>query len=430
MHYREFFTTLLLVLAFVLMLGYSRAEDTDDYVNDLFSEEEYPSDMDTLEEFIQSYYLLLDSDEYLQRFKFIHTDKNLFAGDAKALKGFYEKLLELRSGLRSKVSIFQLGDSHIQSGYFSGTARSSLQKYYGNAGRGLVFPLRIAGTNQPDDYRISSSGGFSRISSERGLCGYVLSGNDGASLDIATNNFYGNDNSFTKLSMISSLPGLRLVVNNDLESAESYDLKLGEYLYSTASWNAPTRNVHMALKGDNSRIYALMLENEQPGLLLHSTGVNGAGFYNLCDQDLLFQQIGMLNPDLIVLSLGTNDAQGNYRNEVFSSNLNSFMNNLRRSNPNTPVLFTLPPDSQKRGKHNSDLGKVDKTIVDYAKSHNCAWWDLSEMMGGSNSILKWRSEQMASKDLLHYTPKGYMLQGYLFYQAFMKSYKNFSEKSR
>ncbi len=430
MHYREFFTTLLLVLAFVLMLGYSRAEDTDDYMNDLFSEEEYPSDMDTLEEFIQSYYLLLDSDEYLQRFKFIRTDKNLFAGDAQALKGFYEKLLELRSGLRSKVSIFQLGDSHIQSGYFSGTARSSLQKYYGNAGRGLVFPLRIAGTNQPDDYRISSSGGFSRISSERGLCGYVLSGNDGASLDIATNNFYGNDNSFTKLSMISSLPGLRLVVNNDLESAESYDLKLGEYLYSTASWNAPTRNVHMALKGDNSRIYALMLENEQPGLLLHSTGVNGAGFYNLCDQDLLFQQIGMLNPDLIVLSLGTNDAQGNYRNEVFSSNLNSFMNNLRRSNPNTPVLFTLPPDSQKRGKHNSDLGKVDKTIVDYAKSHNCAWWDLSEMMGGSNSILKWRSEQMASKDLLHYTPKGYMLQGYLFYQAFMKSYKNFSEKSR
>lgn len=428
MHYRDLLAVLVFTLAFLLMLSYSNAEDTETYIDDLFSEEEYPSDMDTLEEFIQSYYLLLDSDEYLNQFKFINTDKNRFYGDIKALKSFYEKLLELRSGLRNKVSVFQLGDSHIQSGYFSGTARSSLQKYYGNAGRGLVFPLRLAGTNQPDDYRISSSGGISRINSERGICGYVLAAADGANLELTTNNFYGNDNSFSKLSLITSAPGLKATIKTNVGEAETIDLKLGEYHYSSSSWQNPTRSVSLSLKGDSSRLYALLLENEQPGLQFHSTGINGAGFYNLCDQNLLFQQIGMLNPDLVIISLGTNDAQGNYRNDVFSANLEKFMANLRKSNPFVPVLFTLPPDSNKRGGHNSDLSKVEKAIREYAKDNNCAWWNLSEVMGGSSSVGKWRNQQMASKDLLHYTPKGYMLQGYLFYQAFIKSYKSFSEK--
>ncbi len=411
------------------MLNISGAQANEEPQEDLFSEDEYPSDMDTLEEFIQSYYLLLDSEAYLDQFKFIHPEKNRFGGDAKALKSFYEKLLELRSGLRSKVSIFQLGDSHVQSGYFSGTARASLQKYYGNAGRGLVFPLRLAGTNQPDDYRFSSATGFSKIASEKGICGYVLAAEEGASFQLQTNNFYGNDNSFTKLSLISSLPGLKASVKLENETAENFDLKLGDYFFSSASWKQPTRSIGLSLKGEYSRLYAMLLENEQPGLMLHSTGINGAGFYTLHDQNLLFQQIGMLNPDLIVISLGTNDAQGTYRNNVFENNLNSFMTNLRKSNPQTPVLFTLPPDSHKRGKHNSDLSKVSKNIIDYAKANNCAWWDLSEVMGGSGSVVKWRSQQMASKDLLHYTPKGYMLQGYLFYQAFLKSYKRFSEQN-
>jgi hypothetical protein len=34
---------------------------------------------------------------------------------------------------------------------------------------------------------------------------------------------------------------------------------------------------------------------------------------------------------------------------------------------------------------------------------------------------------MAAGDLLHYTPKGYMLQGHLMYQAIIKGYKRYSE---
>lgn len=431
MAHRYYIAVCILVLTFILLLTSSNAEDKDTLANgeELFTEEEYPSDMDTLEEFIQSYYLLLESNEYLNQFKFLNLDKNHFSGDKKALKGLYEKLLELRSGLRDKVTIYQIGDSHIQSGYFSGTARTSLQKYFGNAGRGLIFPLRLAGTNQPDDYKITASGSFNRNVAEHGLSGFALNIKEGSSLEIATNNFFGGDNRFSKLSMLTSLPGLRPVVESPAGETKELCFKTGNYYYSSVSCEKPVSSLKISLAGESSILYGLCLENEKPGLLYHSSGINGAGFYTLQGQSALFEQIGFLKPDLIIISLGTNDAQGNFRNDVFTQNLTAFMHNLRQYNPETPVLFTLPPDSNKWGKHNADLDKVENIIINYAKNNQCAWWDLSAVMGGNNSVQQWRTNQMSAKDLLHYTPKGYMLHGYLFYQALIKSYKGLSEKA-
>ena len=431
MHIRSLllFCVLALVFIFQVSKNYAAENITTEDINELFSEEEYPSDMDTLEEFIQSYYLLLESNAYLKQYKFLNLDKNQFLGDKKALKPFYKKLLELRNALRQTVTIYQIGDSHIQSGYFSGTARTSLQKYFGNAGRGLVFPLRLAGTNQPDDYKISASGSFSRLNSERGLSGYALKMADGLCLEITTNNFFRGDNSFNKLSLLTSLPGMEAKVEFASNETEKTAEKIGNYYYSRVYWKTEVSKVKLTLTGEPTALYGIYLEKEQPGLLYHSCGINGAGFYNLLEQQILFEQIGLLKPDLIVISLGTNDAQGTFRSEVFTKNLNTFMHKLRYFNPETPVLFTLPPDSNKRGKHNNDLDKMDKIIIDYAQDNQCAWWNLNEVMGGNSSIQKWRKQQMSAKDLLHFTPKGYMLQGYLFYQAFIKSYKSFSEQA-
>ena len=431
MHIRSLllFCVLALVFIFQVSKNYAAENITTEDINELFSEEEYPSDMDTLEEFIQSYYLLLESNAYLKQYKFLNLDKNQFLGDKKALKPFYKKLLELRNALRQTVTIYQIGDSHIQSGYFSGTARTSLQKYFGNAGRGLVFPLRLAGTNQPDDYKISASGSFSRLNSERGLSGYALKMADGLCLEITTNNFFRGDNSFNKLSLLTSLPGMEAKVEFASDETEKTAEKISNYYHSSVTWRTEVSKVKLTLTGEPTALYGIYLEKEQPGLLYHSCGINGAGFYNLLEQQILFEQIGLLKPDLIVISLGTNDAQGTFRSEVFTKNLNTFMHKLRYFNPETPVLFTLPPDSNKRGKHNNDLDKMDKIIIDYAQDNQCAWWNLNEVMGGNSSIQKWRKQQMSAKDLLHFTPKGYMLQGYLFYQAFIKSYKSFSEQA-
>ncbi|MDE6123515.1 MAG: hypothetical protein K2F76_09750, partial [Duncaniella dubosii] len=49
----------------------------------------------------------------------------------------------------SPVSIVHIGDSHVQADINTSTVRELLQYDFGNAGRGLVSPLKICGTNQP-----------------------------------------------------------------------------------------------------------------------------------------------------------------------------------------------------------------------------------------------------------------------------------------
>ena len=60
----------------------------------------------------------------------------------------------------------------------------------------------------------------------------------------------------------------------------------------------------------NFALNGIVLENDQNGIIYHAIGVNGARFsdYNKCS--LFFDQIQALQPDLIIVSLGTNEAFG------------------------------------------------------------------------------------------------------------------------
>ena len=77
------------------------------------------------------------------------------------LSTLYECLF-LSKTKNSKTSIFHIGDSHLQADYISHTIRTSLQKEFGNAGRGLILPLKIAKTNEPFNYLTQSSNNWKR----------------------------------------------------------------------------------------------------------------------------------------------------------------------------------------------------------------------------------------------------------------------------
>ena len=62
------------------------------------------------------------------------------------LEKIYESLLNVNK-TQSKIIFLHIGDSHIQADYLSHTIRTKLQKKFGNAGRGLISPLKIAITN-------------------------------------------------------------------------------------------------------------------------------------------------------------------------------------------------------------------------------------------------------------------------------------------
>lgn len=425
MRFRELTLIALMLFGSLFLLVF--AKSGYDVQTDLFSEDEYPDDLDTLEEFIQSYYLLLDSDTYLKDYSYVNPELNALQNDQESLNTFYMKLLQLRNGIRDQVIIYQIGDSHIQSGYFSGTARSALQKYFGNAGRGLIFPYRLAKTNQPDDYQITSPSRLKRKDKPCSLSGYTLSVDSEAELKIKTNAFFKIDCTFDQALLYANNEA-NLILEEQDGASELTRKELEDYSIHHIRYQSAINTANIKLPSTLDELYGISIERSEAGLLYHSMGVNGAGFYTLAKQDMLFEQISLLNPDLIVVSLGTNDAQGKYRRSAVEKNIEDFMRRLENSNLNTPILFTLAPDSRKNGKINADISNVNKLIQGYAKDNNHAVWNLFEIMGGAGSITNWRNNAMAAKDLLHFTPKGYMLQGHLFYQAIIKGYKEFSEK--
>lgn len=423
---------IIVLLLFCISLAVAGDSINETSIDQSLLDEEYPTDLDTLEEFIQSYYLLMDSDQYLNQFRFLDTEHNSLENDNPALASFYQKLISLRSGLRNRVSIFQIGDSHIQSGYFAGTARSNLQEHFGNAGRGLTFPLRLAGTNQPDDYRYSSSAIWSR-DAVFGLSGYSISSVRGGSLSVRTNDFFGIDNRHDRISLLTSGGQGNLSHNSTIvrhEAVAGFDNLYRHELSLSSPQSQIDLNLEVPDGSAPLSLQGLILERSQPGLIYHATGVNGASFRSYAANPEFFRQITALQTDLIIISLGTNDSQGNYRAENFRREMGSFMTALRRELPDTPVLFTLAPDTRKRGRTNADVYNVNNEIKRYAEANDCAWWDLANLMGGRGSIRQWKNQALAANDYLHFSPKGYMLQGYLLYQAILKSYNSHTENPR
>jgi hypothetical protein len=67
--------------------------------------------------------------------------------NAKVLESFFEKIKKNESQNNQKINIVHIGDSHIQGDLMTNEIRKDLQRKFGNAGRGLVFPYQLAKTN-------------------------------------------------------------------------------------------------------------------------------------------------------------------------------------------------------------------------------------------------------------------------------------------
>ncbi|HRB38627.1 MAG TPA: hypothetical protein PK134_06985, partial [Bacteroidia bacterium] len=126
----------------------------------------------------------------------------------EALKNFYSKLLQSRADGK-KVSIVHIGDSHLQAGYFSGMVRRGLQQRYGNAGRGIVFPYKLARSNGPHDYVSFSQNSWkgnrnviTQDSLSTGITGFSVTTNDSSpSVGISLRNNEGIDYRFNRVQV-------------------------------------------------------------------------------------------------------------------------------------------------------------------------------------------------------------------------------------
>jgi lysophospholipase L1-like esterase len=326
-----------------------------------------------------------------------------------------------------------IGDSHIQADYATARVRKRLQTVFGSAGRGLVVPFKLAGTNQPVDYKVTSLSGVTTATllkqpwrTDMTFTGVAVKPTTGR-LDLTIK----ADASFCALkvfykgeSMKASGALVECVENTDGELTIALDNSVNE--------------LQLTLHGD-AVLAGIELLNGKPGVLYHTIGNNGATFssYNLIED--FAAGVAQLSPRLIVISLGTNEAFGGISKASFKANVDRLLSSLRQQNPEAQFLLVTPSECQRKksvkvrkGRRrrttttyvaNTKVNELRGVILDYAKENGIAVYDWYAVAGGAGSSTKWVANQLLSKDRVHKSVAGYQLQGDLMSKALLQQLK-------
>jgi len=181
----------------------------------------------------------------------------------------------------------------------------------------------------------------------------------------------------------------------------------------------------------NFSFFGLLLDNENNGISYHSIGVNGASVKSYLRCIDFEQQLSLIQPDLVIFSIGINDAyEEDFSKESFYNNYDTLIQKVKLINPNTAILLTTNNDSYYMKKYpNKRALEVREKMLQLAQNKDLALWDMFQVMGGLNSIKDWQKNKLAKNDLIHLTYDGYNLIGDLLFEAFMKSFINYIENN-
>jgi len=378
------------------------------------------------------------------QFDFIKEQSNEIVNSA-TLSGFYEKLYQLKKTKKGKINIVHIGDSHIQADLLTHTVRQLLQKQFGNAGRGFIFPGRIARTNEPQSIYSSSAGnweakrivfinqplpiglGASTVRTTQVDAKFIVRTLNSPTLDYSFDGisvFYQKD--FACFNLI-----LKDSVGHPLAYAGPYTFESYPN-FSFVELPYPVHQIEFQTSQPTPNqnqftLFGLNLTKNDAGVIYHSIGGNGAKFRHYLEAKFFFEQTKALDPDLFIISLGTNEAiEYPYIDKQFSEQADNFVKRLKEANPNSLFLITTPSDFyRKRTRRNPGVESIHSLLIQFADKNSFASWDLYNVLGGKHSADRWKKNNFLQSDGIHSTRAGYELQGNLLYQALMKGYNEY-----
>ncbi len=389
-------------------------------------------------------------DSLLQEYDFIKKDKYTLQNDTPSLNNFYKKVYNLRKNKEGKIKILHVGDSHMQADFLSSITRGVLQHYFGNAGRGLLFPYKYANTNGPGSYLSNSiiPWGTNKVllSPHTGICGYSLTTQSLiGDMVITLKNQHGHDYKSTKVTMFHQRTQDNFLLDCYDTKSSQKAVKDSIYQYPNATtlcFQEPVEEFYLTFMSTDTinpykRLDGIYLENNEPGITYNMVGVNGAKYSHYNNSANFAIELQALQPDLVIFSMGTNEAFGakNLDPDEFASEVQKLVTTIKNKCPETSILLTTPPDSYKndtsgRKSKNPNVKIAQQTIIQYAKDNQIAYWDLLELIGGYGCMNKWAAANMTDALWIHFSKQGYEIQGALLAKGIIKGFEKFCEKRK
>lgn len=366
----------------------------------------------------------------------------------EALKKFYDALSQAKN---RKVTIVHIGDSHIQPDGYSYNLRNILQKEFGYAGRGMIFPYRAAGTHNAFTHYSEIKGKWEGDFNTRrehkfdiGITGATAHTSDPtASVKIGFRNevskadfdlvkLYYKRSPHTFNLKVAVNDSASFLVNCVADTASTLPYLMFRVPRGTKTLTLSMEKVTKKLNDSTTittsnffELYGLSFELEKEnGILYHAVGINGAPFEAIMRQNLMETQIKEMNPDLVIIDMGGNEYYGRgVVKDIYASRLTQIVKSIQKWCPNASILLSSPHEFYYRRYYNRNWGKDARDVTkQVAFDNNCGFWDNYAISGGRYAVPQWQKEGLFGFDRIHLTPQGYGFRGTLMAQGLLQSY--------
>ena len=390
--------------------------------------------------------------EISEKKSLINLDCNQFAFFSEKSTNWFYLYTEIQKMITKKdrkLNFYHIGGSHIQADIYTHDFRTFLQSNWPglDGERGLVFPFRLASTNNPSNYNFSSPNnwtGFRSVSARPEDLQYGLTG---AAIKCADSLIVVN---FKHMRSLVKPPFNRLRIyhntgeffydmnfgSQELFVTDTYhhaDLGYSEIRFSDKMDSLDIQFIRTCNIATSLEIYGFEFLNDLPGITYNAIGINGAGLYTYLGNEHFLRDLKIHPPDFFAFSLGTNDAYTSYENfnpQKYKENLEEMIKLVLTVNPKCAILLTVPNDCLFNKKHvNKNTERQREVIYQLAAKYEQAVWDFYGIMGELGSSKSWKENGLMQTDYVHFSAVGYHIKGSLLIDAFLKYLLQFDKLS-
>ena len=242
--------------------------------------------------------------------------------DSSNFTHFFNKLDTLILQGKGKINIMQIGGSHIQADIWSDQMRKNFHQLSPdlNGGRGFLFPYKLAHTNNPYYYKVEYTGkweGF-RNSVKKHHATWGVSGITTTTTDSLSSfkiKFRGDNTpsyDFNRIKVFHDIDStsflIRFIGDSCVITKTNDSIGYTEFFLNDYTDSLEFEIIQTDSNQTHFNLYGISLDNDDPGIVYHSVGVNGASTKSYLRCELFTQHLQAIQPDLVIFCIGINDA--------------------------------------------------------------------------------------------------------------------------
>ena len=376
---------------------------------------------------------------------------------AKALDAFYAQLA--RTDTREAGAITRIthyGDSPITNDGITSTVRRLLQTRFGDAGHGFILMDRPWAWYGHDAITFTSGGGWddepmgpASSAGEFGLGGVSFRASGPgkyARFAPATTGETGKNFSRMEVYYLQEPSGgqFNVIVNNEEAHtvSTSGDASVSGF-HEIKAPRAGANTFEVKSAGGTVELFGAVLENDGPGVVYDSLGVNGAYaglLVTAMNENHWAEQLRHRNPSLVVINYGTNESQYASPEQMqrYEKDLREVIRRVRVALPNVSIMVVSPMDRGKRVPGGKIITMPSIPLIvemqrRVALEERCAFFNTFKAMGGEGTMAKWAAgkgkNHLVGGDLTHPTAEGSEIVGSLIYEAINDGYTKFKARA-